>query len=434
MGADADVVVVGAGLAGLSAAARLRAAGRAPVVLEAEGQVGGRQRSVQLAGCTVEEGALFFGRNYPVLWGHLRGLGLEPELKRYDLQAPPLPLPEAIPRDPVRLLRDARVPLRRRIGAAAFLASLLPHAREIRASLGVPFRSRRLRRLDALDADRHLARGIGRELLEFMASPFLESLSFAPARAWSAAGALQILAFAFLRDLFGVRGGNARIARGLAAGLDVQLGARVLRLATSAAGGEVELEVGGAVDTLRCRDVVLAVPAPAAVPLLPPALAEAAAGFPYSASIVVANVVRSLDLPLPSVSGLGGPDGRGGVRALSLEQQEPGGPVLCFGTLCHPRHDELFDAADERIARMQLEIVEEVAGRSVELLASRVIRWRHSIPVGGPGTLARRRELERLARDAPHLALAGDWLLSPSQEGALVSGLRAAERLLARAS
>lgn len=432
MGTDVDIVVVGAGLAGLGAATRLRDAGRSPVVFEAAPHVGGRQHSVPLAGCVVEEGALFFGRNYPTLWRHLEASRLDRELDRFDLEASPLHLPGAIPRQPARLARTLGISARQRLAALAFLVSILPRAREIRDSLGAPYRSRAMRRLDEVNADAYLTARIGRELVDFAASPFLESLGFAPARLWSAAGALQVLAFGFLRRLYSVRGGNDRIARSLAAGLEVRLGARVVRVSTDVRGAVVELEARGSTETIRSREVVLAVPAPTAATLLPAALAEAARRFPYSASIVIATVVRSLGVPLPSVSGFGGRDGRNGVRALTMTRARPGGPVLCLGTLCWPRHDELFDAPDEHVARIQLDVVEEANGGSVEVIASHVIRWKQSIPISEPGTLAKRREVERLARDVPHLALAGDWLLSPSQEGALVSGLRAAQSVLAR--
>jgi monoamine oxidase len=53
---SADVVVVGAGLAGLSAARALRRAGRSVAVCEARDRVGGRTHSVELAGARLDVG------------------------------------------------------------------------------------------------------------------------------------------------------------------------------------------------------------------------------------------------------------------------------------------------------------------------------------------------------------------------------------------
>ncbi|MDQ1519928.1 MAG: monoamine oxidase, partial [Actinomycetota bacterium] len=59
---DVDVVVVGAGLAGLSAAARIEAAGRSVVVLEARDRVGGRvHRHTFSDGTSVEVGGQWIG-------------------------------------------------------------------------------------------------------------------------------------------------------------------------------------------------------------------------------------------------------------------------------------------------------------------------------------------------------------------------------------
>ncbi|ATQ43825.1 flavin monoamine oxidase family protein [Caulobacter mirabilis] len=56
-----DVVIVGAGFAGLTAARQLRAAGRSVVVLEADDRVGGRTKAGTVAGETVDLGGQWVG-------------------------------------------------------------------------------------------------------------------------------------------------------------------------------------------------------------------------------------------------------------------------------------------------------------------------------------------------------------------------------------
>ncbi len=62
---DADVIVVGAGLAGLAAARHLEAAGRRVTVLEADNAVGGRARTDSVDGWTFDRGFQVFDTGYP---------------------------------------------------------------------------------------------------------------------------------------------------------------------------------------------------------------------------------------------------------------------------------------------------------------------------------------------------------------------------------
>lgn len=57
--ADADIVVIGAGAAGIAAAHALREAGRKPIVLEARGRVGGRAFTDASLGPAYDAGAMF---------------------------------------------------------------------------------------------------------------------------------------------------------------------------------------------------------------------------------------------------------------------------------------------------------------------------------------------------------------------------------------
>lgn len=72
-----DIVVVGAGVTGLTAAARLRAAGRSVVVLEARDRVGGRTWTDVVDGAMLEIGGQWVSPDQTALLALLDELGLE---------------------------------------------------------------------------------------------------------------------------------------------------------------------------------------------------------------------------------------------------------------------------------------------------------------------------------------------------------------------
>ncbi len=62
---DADVIVVGAGLSGLTCALQLTAAGRSVIVLEASDGVGGRVRTDMVDGFRLDRGFQVLLTGYP---------------------------------------------------------------------------------------------------------------------------------------------------------------------------------------------------------------------------------------------------------------------------------------------------------------------------------------------------------------------------------
>ncbi len=81
---DADVVIVGAGLSGMTAARTVLAAGLTPVVLEADERVGGRILTGEvLPGVTVDLGAQWIGDTHERMFALAADLGVE-TFAQYD--------------------------------------------------------------------------------------------------------------------------------------------------------------------------------------------------------------------------------------------------------------------------------------------------------------------------------------------------------------
>ncbi len=78
-----DAVVIGAGVGGLVAAARLAQAGARPLVIEAEDKVGGRFSTIEVDGFKVPTGAVAIETTGP-FWETFGELGIDPELRVPD--------------------------------------------------------------------------------------------------------------------------------------------------------------------------------------------------------------------------------------------------------------------------------------------------------------------------------------------------------------
>ncbi|HEY8494866.1 MAG TPA: protoporphyrinogen oxidase, partial [Myxococcota bacterium] len=158
MTADVEVVVVGAGAAGLAAATALRAAGREVVVLEAAARAGGSAWTETDAGYRFERGANTL-RLGPATLAFLRAAGLEARLLAAS--------PASRERFLLRAGRLVPVPL----SPLALATTPLLSARGKLRLLAEPF----VRRGDPTGESvaEFTARRLGREALEALVGPFL---------------------------------------------------------------------------------------------------------------------------------------------------------------------------------------------------------------------------------------------------------------------
>ena len=74
-----DVVVIGGGLAGITAARDLQQRGLRTVVIEANDRLGGRTYTIEDEGCTIELGGTWIHWTQPFIWAEKERYGLEIE-------------------------------------------------------------------------------------------------------------------------------------------------------------------------------------------------------------------------------------------------------------------------------------------------------------------------------------------------------------------
>jgi len=264
---DADVVVVGAGLAGLVAARQLSASGRSVLVLEARDRVGGRTVNASIgAGKVIEMGGQWVGPTQDRVLALARELGVDTFPTYYEgrnlleLRGKLRSYKGTIPRlSPLALLDIERVRRRLRKLASGVSAE-------------APWSATRAEELDSQTLHSWIGRRTNtkraRALLELAVGTVMGTGTAELSLLWmlcyvSSAGGFDVLIDTeggAQQDRF--RGGSQEISIRLAAALGdaVVLGAPVRRIVQDGAGVVVEAEGR----TARAQRAIVAVPPPLA--------------------------------------------------------------------------------------------------------------------------------------------------------------------------
>jgi oxygen-dependent protoporphyrinogen oxidase len=263
------VVVVGAGIAGLSAAFRLREAGFEVTVLEADDRVGGRISTVEHAGYRIDNGASLLTTAYRQMVRLISDAGLDSEVQPTD--------------STFGIIRDGRV---HAMASDSSLDGLRTGLLSARAKIRlVPMIWDVLRARDKLDyADFAKAapldteslrtyaqrRTNSSEVIDYLVEPLSIGFFGAGADVVSRVGFMFGLKnFIFGGSYFNSSTGIDFLPKGLARGLDVRTGARVTEVKEHPGGVRVswESEAGAHVD--EAAAAVIAVPAPAMLGMHP---------------------------------------------------------------------------------------------------------------------------------------------------------------------
>jgi oxygen-dependent protoporphyrinogen oxidase len=434
----ARVVVVGAGIAGLACAWRLRALGHDAEVFEREATPGGRMRSERLGPFVIDRGAQFVASAYRNLHAVVRELGLEDRLR------PLARTQNAILRDgrlepgewdsATAFLRSRLLSVPARLRVAGVLFSLWRHAGRLH-----PLRPELAAPLDREDMATWLRRVAGDEALEYLFAPAFSSTFDSDPEDLSAAFALLTLRFVsggFRLECF--EGGTGLLTRSLAQRVPVRVGWEVVAVEPRPDGVRVRTRGPGREREQEADGVVVAVPG-SEVAALCPALRPAEKAFfsevRYGRGIIVHLAFDEAPRTLPWY-GVAFPRREGlDLYGLAVDHWKPGaapeGAGLLNAALSAAAAHRLWDEPDARIVEVVLENLARTPVGRLEPCDSAVHRWDPMLPQLRAGHLPRLAAFLSRSERSPRLAFAGDYLVGPYTEAALTSGLRAAAEMAA---
>lgn len=429
------IAVVGAGIAGLTAAFRLQQAGHDVEVLEGADHPGGRMWSVRAGGFEVDVGAHMLLGSFTRTRALVEEMGLrdqwfEVESKEEGGVLHDHELTSFSPRGIFDVLRYRGISFGGRIRVALSLLE----ARRWRGTLDFFDLSVGADELDTEDCDTFARRRLGDEAMDYILDCFIRTFHFHGASRMSAKYFEALCALLLSHGEFrpcALRGHMKALPAALSERLQVRYGARVHAVVRDA--GRVEVLFDD--ERTRYDAAVIATPAETVRPLLrAPTPAEATVlGNAVSSCTVLAVYALPVDVaggfegvwvPFREskiVSGLANDAGKGGTD----------GKRCVFNVWLHEEAaGKLLGGTDEQ--------VHEVVGRELERLFPRYAghlsplylhRWPSALPVYGVGQVTRVRKFWENGQGDGGVWLCGDYLNHPWVEGAVRCGEKVAARL-----
>jgi len=428
------IIVIGAGIAGLSAAWRLQQRGHSVELIERESNAGGRMRSERHDGFVIDRGAQFISSAYHNLHALAAEVGLAGEV-RTMVRPRNAVLRDGIlhPADhasPLSLLASSLVSARTRLRLPRLLLELWRHRAHID-----PRRPELAAAIDDEDMPSFVRRVLGDEALEYLLAPEFSATFDSDPEEFS--GAFVLLATRMVLPHFRLQsfvGGTGRLTATLAASLDVRTGAAVGALEAGADGVRVSYRDAGGDHTAEADAAIVAVPGPLVGGICRTLTAGERTFFErvrYGRGIIVFLAFDAPPATLPYY-GVAFPRREGlDLYGLAVDHHKPGVTPPEAGllnvSLTTAASDRYWDAADDVVVEAALE---QLARTPIGRLAPRaafVHRWDPMLPRFYAGYTRELAAFVDRRERTPRLAFAGDYLVGPFTEAALTSGLRAAD-------
>lgn len=433
-----SVAIVGAGIAGLTAAHRLKSAGIRPVIFESQNHVGGRMHSVKQGDFLFDLGTIVLTGGYAMLPELVKTAGLEGNFNRAD------DLIVAIVRDgkakridsahPIRdFLKTDLLSLVAKIRLLKLAAKVIRHHKlfDNKNSLGfTPF--------DGETVSQYAQRALGRESSDYLCSALMRGLWCTDAASDSSLRLFWALK-QFIYPLSTLSCGNGALTEVLARQFDVRTQHKISAVSRSDHGVELTVSNNKGTTNQSFAACVVAVPPPIALNIVPeisgirreffetatftslicvhlglsekPENPETVLMFPEKESQDIAAVYFNHN-KAPGRA----PEGKGSISIYFSERWSM--------TNWKMPDEELLTLAVER-AHPHIENLNKVVEESL------IHRWPFFGMQGSPGVYSVMEQYQRsLKGESSPIQYAGDFLPNPGVNQAMGSGETAAEKII----
>jgi oxygen-dependent protoporphyrinogen oxidase len=430
-----QVIVVGSGIAGLTAGYELQKAGCDVLVLESNAYVGGRMFTVDWHGFRVDGGAKFVTTSDRSLLDLVREVGLEDQL---------VPSKEGLT---ITIYRGGKmhsanflsipsyfgwsgVSLRARLA----MLKLIPHFLGI-GRLENPYHLERTRGPDDnVTYEEFFKSHVSEEMFEYWAIPMFETMCAYTGQDVSRKAFLAMMIGYLNADTVTFKNGVGALPEKLAGLLRVELQATVKRIEPykDGSGARVTYHAAGGTRTDAADAVVVAVLGNMVLPLFDDPRPAWKRFFPtvgYSTGALQYHLCKT-DFQ-PPVEGTFVPRATGlPINSFGFEQYKDGHWLMLSDPSVYIfKMDEKQETLVARAIEVAIQIFPELKGTFVDHL---IFRWREKVPTFRPGYLQALADFWEEPQEGP-VYFCGDYFAGPSTGGALYTGKECAQRLLAAA-
>ena len=430
---SASVVVVGAGIAGLTAAYQIRKAGHDVLVLDRNDYVGGRMANVEWEGFLVDLGAKFVTTTDKTLLEIVHEVGLAEQMLKSD---------EGLT---ITIYRNGKlhtanfvsipsyfgwsgVSLRARLA----MLKLLPHFLRL-GKLESPYHLERASMPDVDETfEQFFKERISEEMFEYWAIPMFETMCAYKGEDVSRKAFLAMMVSYLNADSVRFRDGIGLLPKALAGYVEVELNARVdqIRLMPDGSGVQVEYTVQGQKKLVSANRLVVAVPGNSTLPLFAEPRDAWKKFFPkvnYSTGALHYHIAETDFQPpvkgtfVPRASKLP-------INSIAFEQHQDGRWLLLTDPSVYTfRMEQDANELARQAQDVMCMIFPELKGTFHN---HRIFKWRDKLPTFRPGFLDALRSFWEDPQEGP-VYFCGDYLAGPSTGGALFTGMECSQRLLA---